>query len=72
MGGLIEPWLWAGTGHAKSGTTASLWEMLSEEILKTPLGLKVEEEKGLNESDYIVPGAGGVGEVLNNSFVDIS
>lgn len=28
-----------------------------------------EEEKGLNNKDYIVPGAGGVGELLNNSFV---
>ncbi len=27
------------------------------------------EEKGLNDNQYIVPGAGGVGEVLNNSFV---
>lgn len=28
-----------------------------------------DEEKGLNEKHYIVPGAGGVGELLNNSFV---
>jgi uracil phosphoribosyltransferase len=28
-----------------------------------------DEEFGLNEFQYIVPGAGGVGEVLNNSFV---
>jgi uracil phosphoribosyltransferase len=27
------------------------------------------EEKGLNQHDYIVPGAGGVGELLNNAFV---
>ncbi|MBP9674355.1 MAG: hypothetical protein KBD63_04605 [Bacteriovoracaceae bacterium] len=27
------------------------------------------EEKGLNASQYIVPGAGGLGEILNNSFV---
>lgn len=26
-------------------------------------------EKGLNDHQYIVPGAGGVGEILNNSFV---
>ena len=26
------------------------------------------EERGLNESGYIVPGAGGLGEVLNNSW----
>lgn len=28
-----------------------------------------KEEKGLNNNQYIVPGAGGVGELLNNSFV---
>ncbi|MFH1017009.1 MAG: uracil phosphoribosyltransferase [Pseudomonadota bacterium] len=27
------------------------------------------EEKGLNKQDYIVPGAGGFGEISNNSFV---
>lgn len=27
------------------------------------------EEKGLNDNQYIVPGAGGVGELINNSFV---
>lgn len=26
-------------------------------------------EKGLNEKGYIIPGAGGLGEILNNSFV---
>jgi uracil phosphoribosyltransferase len=26
-------------------------------------------EKGLNEKDYIVPGGGGFGEVMNNSYV---
>ncbi len=30
-----------------------------------PLG----EERGLNERHYIVPGAGGVGEILNNAWV---
>jgi uracil phosphoribosyltransferase len=43
---------------------------LSEpEILKTPLGSKWDQEKGLNEHQYIVPGAGGLGEILNNSYV---
>lgn len=28
-----------------------------------------EEERGLNDQQYIIPGAGGVGELLNNSFV---
>ena len=39
------------------------------EILQTPLGLHWEREKGLNEKQYIVPGAGGLGELLNNSYV---
>lgn len=26
-------------------------------------------DKGLNEKHYILPGAGGIGEILNNSFV---
>lgn len=39
------------------------------EILKSPLGLHWDKEKGLNNKDYIVPGAGGLGELLNNSFV---
>ena len=28
-----------------------------------------DEEKGLNSKDYIVPGGGGFGEIMNNSFV---
>ncbi|MDA8791956.1 hypothetical protein N9N67_01850 [Bacteriovoracaceae bacterium] len=31
-------------------------------------GTFLEEEKGLNQFHYIVPGAGGVGELFNNSF----
>ena len=38
-------------------------------ILKTPLGSQWDQEKGLNAESYIVPGAGGIGEVLNNAFV---
>tara|TARA_Y100000782_G_scaffold97334_1_gene110309 strand:+ start:507240 stop:508103 length:864 start_codon:yes stop_codon:yes gene_type:complete len=41
----------------------------SEEILKTIPGTHPEQEVGLTDTQYIVPGAGGVGEVLNNSFV---
>ena len=41
----------------------------STAVLKTGLGEKWAEEKGLNEKQYIVPGAGGIGEILNNSFV---
>lgn len=36
-------------------------------VLATKLGAKWEEERGLNEVSYIVPGAGGVGELLNNT-----
>jgi uracil phosphoribosyltransferase len=28
-----------------------------------------DEERGLNEKQYIVPGGGGFGEIMNNSFV---
>ncbi len=40
----------------------------SSEILATDLG-SMKNETGLNSIDYIIPGAGGVGEVLNNSYV---
>lgn len=39
------------------------------ETLKTIPGTNPEKEKGLNDNQYIVPGAGGVGEILNNSYV---
>ena len=32
-------------------------------------GTHWDEERGLDDRQYIVPGAGGLGEVLNNSFV---
>ncbi len=41
----------------------------SEKALNSPPGKHWDEEKGLNEKQYIVPGAGGVGELINNSFV---
>lgn len=41
----------------------------SEAIFNTPLGSRWADEKGLNENHYIVPGAGGIGELINNSFV---
>ena len=41
---------------------------LSEEhILNTVPGTHWEQERGLNDTQYIVPGAGGLGEVLNNA-----
>ncbi|OGQ88257.1 MAG: uracil phosphoribosyltransferase [Deltaproteobacteria bacterium RIFOXYA12_FULL_58_15] len=39
------------------------------DVLETGLGERWDEEKGLNERQYIVPGAGGLGEILNNSYV---
>ena len=41
----------------------------SPDIFKTIPGTHPDRETGLNERHYIVPGAGGVGEILNNSFV---
>jgi uracil phosphoribosyltransferase len=41
----------------------------SEAVLKTPPGTHWDLEKGLNEKQYIVPGGGGFGEIMNNSFV---
>ena len=41
----------------------------SPEILSTIPGATPELESGLTEIQYIVPGAGGMGEVLNNSYV---
>lgn len=40
----------------------------SSEVLKEQPGKKWNEEKGLNQHQYIVPGAGGLGEILNNSY----
>jgi uracil phosphoribosyltransferase len=31
--------------------------------------MRWDEERGLDDHHYIVPGAGGVGEVLNNAWV---
>jgi uracil phosphoribosyltransferase len=39
------------------------------DVLRTIPGTHWDQERGLNENQYIVPGAGGLGEVLNNSFV---
>ncbi|OIQ19891.1 MAG: hypothetical protein BM556_05235 [Bacteriovorax sp. MedPE-SWde] len=43
--------------------------MSSEKALKAIPGEFPEEERGLSGIQYIIPGAGGVGEILNNSFV---
>lgn len=39
------------------------------DVLQTIPGTRWGEERGLDDHHYIVPGAGGLGEVLNNSFV---
>jgi uracil phosphoribosyltransferase len=39
------------------------------DVLKETPGKRWNEEKGLDENDYIVPGGGGFGEILNNSYV---
>lgn len=40
----------------------------SADVLQEEPGKRWEEEKGLNHHQYIVPGAGGLGEILNNSY----
>lgn len=40
-----------------------------EKVLSTVPGTHWSEEKGLNQNQYIVPGAGGLGEVINNAYV---
>jgi uracil phosphoribosyltransferase len=40
----------------------------NDSILREAPGKKILEEVGLNEHQYIVPGAGGLGEILNNSY----
>lgn len=39
------------------------------EVLGTVPGTHWERERGLNDKQYIVPGGGGFGEILNNSYV---
>ncbi len=41
----------------------------SAKALKEKPGTIWDEEKGLNKDQYIVPGAGGLGELMNNSYV---
>lgn len=43
--------------------------MSPPDVLETVPGARWDEERGLDAHDYIVPGAGGLGEILNNSFV---
>lgn len=41
----------------------------SAKVLSSVPGTYWDEERGLDEHQYIVPGAGGVGEILNNAWV---
>ena len=41
----------------------------SAAVLETVPGERWGEERGLNDHHYIVPGAGGLGELMNNSYV---
>jgi uracil phosphoribosyltransferase len=39
------------------------------DVLEATPGERWDEERGLTDKHYIVPGGGGLGEVMNNSFV---
>ena len=41
----------------------------SDEVLDAIPGEFLDQERGLNDHGYIVPGGGGFGEIMNNSFV---
>jgi uracil phosphoribosyltransferase len=41
----------------------------ADDVLSTVPGTRWDEERGLDDKQYIVPGAGGVGEILNNAWV---
>ena len=41
----------------------------NDKVLNSVPGTFWDEEKGLNDNDYIVPGGGGFGEIMNNAFV---
>jgi uracil phosphoribosyltransferase len=43
--------------------------MSDDDVLETPPGTHWERESGLDDSDYIVPGGGGFGELINNAWV---
>ena len=39
------------------------------DVLETVPGTRWDEERGLDDHQYIVPGGGGFGEIMNNAFV---
>jgi uracil phosphoribosyltransferase len=40
----------------------------SPEVLATRPGIRWAEESGLTDKQYIVPGGGGFGEIMNNAW----
>ena len=38
------------------------------DVLASVPGTRWDEERGLDDHHYIIPGGGGMGEVLNNAF----
>ncbi len=43
--------------------------MSPPDVLETVPGTRWDEESGLNDQQYIVPGGGGFGELMNNSWI---
>jgi uracil phosphoribosyltransferase len=43
--------------------------MSPDDVLETRPGERWDEESGLTDNDYIVPGGGGFGELMNNAWV---
>jgi uracil phosphoribosyltransferase len=41
----------------------------ANDVLATVPGTRWADEHGLDDHEYIVPGAGGVGEILNNAWI---
>jgi uracil phosphoribosyltransferase len=41
----------------------------NDKVLQSVPGTYWSEERGLNEQNYIVPGGGGFGEIMNNAYV---
>ena len=39
------------------------------DVLATVPGTRWDEERGLDDHQYIVPGGGGFGEIMNNAYV---
>jgi uracil phosphoribosyltransferase len=39
------------------------------ELMETVPGTRWDEERGLTDRQYIVPGGGGFGEIMNNAYV---